>query len=113
MNDYDLELALTQLSSDQLSEMTKHLPANYTIEDRSNNGWGLVISANNNNKSLNEQINEFLSGLKTIKDRITPSRATLRVAYFNKNYTTTINLNKFEQLTDLNIELEISIYPTE
>lgn len=113
MKSYDLELALINLPKEELQEISKVLPVRYLVEDRSNNGWGIVIRLDSENElaSLNDQVRAFIAGVLPIRKWIELSSPVLRVVCFNDKLTCTINLDDFELFVSLKIKLEISIYP--
>lgn len=114
MNDYDIELCLTDISVESIKDLSKVLPSGYSIEDRTENGWGLVIRSNNEDEAsiLNDKVRNFLSGISPIKEWIKSSQSILRVAHFSESFTNTIVLEEFESLVSFKLKLEISIYPS-
>ena len=109
---FDITLALTDYSKNDLKAI--ELISNYSIEDASENGWGLVISADSRIEGpLDDQIHRFLQGLLPLKKWIVDSSPILRIAVFNKNLTCTIRLENYKILEAFKIKLEITLYPTE
>ena len=114
MKDCDIELALTHCSEGDVEALTNLLSEGYEIDDRSSNGWGLVVHSDleGNMGSFDEQISDFLLGVMPIRKFIEKSPSVLRVAIFNKKATCTIDIGNFELMVALKIRLEISVYPS-
>jgi len=109
---YDLELALTDRSrlTDSLIE---NLRSDFVLEDRSEQGWGLVLRLEKSDgKVLDGLIQKFLSAALKFKSIIKDAKPILRVAAFNPNVTCTLLLKDIESFAELGAQVEVSVYPT-
>ncbi|MDR2260521.1 MAG: hypothetical protein LBE06_06215 [Azoarcus sp.] len=109
----DLELALLDTTEEDVREIQNVLPSGVFFENKVNLGWGIVIRVT---KSLPDNICDaidiFLDLIRPLKNIINSHVGVLRVAVFYSTYTSTIQLNSFEKLTEFGLKLEISNYPT-
>jgi hypothetical protein len=110
---YDLELALTDQSKLTDSLITT-LRAEFVLEDRSGQGWGLVLRLpKSEGKSLDALVQKFLSAAMKFKSTIKDSKPILRVAAFNPNATCTLLFKDIESFAELGVQLEVCVYPTD
>ena len=109
---YDLELALTDQSR-LTEEMVASLRLQFVLEDRSEQGWGLVLRLEKSDgKSLDDLMQRFLAAAMKFKLVIKSAKPILRVAAFNPNATCTLLLKDIDLLAKLGTQVEVSIYPT-
>lgn len=109
---YDLELALTDRSY-LTDSLIASLGSDFVLEDRSEQGWGLVLRLENSeSKSLDGLIKKFLLAALKFKSVIKDSKPILRVAAFNPNATCTLLLKNIESLAELGVQIEVCVYPT-
>ena len=89
---FDIELAL--LNPGELWQVVEKCLGNRCeLEDRREQGWGLVIRAINlPGASLSEQLKDFISSLAGAESVIRSCQPILRVAAFNPNLTLTLVL---------------------
>ena len=113
MQSFDIELALKMLSSKDAEHISRILPKNYFIEDRSDTGWGYVLglTVDEVGDEFSKKVAAFLSGLTSIIKWIKSSSGVLRIAVYNDKVTCTINLDAFDILSSFNIKLELTVYP--
>ncbi|MFC7297034.1 hypothetical protein [Herminiimonas aquatilis] len=110
---YDLELALTDPSKLTDSLMAT-LRTKFVLEDRSEQGWGLVLRLQKTEEnSLAALAENFVSAAIKFKSAIKNSKPILRVAAFNSNATCTLLFKDIESLAELGVQLEVSVYPTD
>ncbi|MDR3054184.1 MAG: hypothetical protein LBU53_02105 [Zoogloeaceae bacterium] len=108
----EIELALMDATVAELKEIRRILPYGMSAENRSAQGWGIVISTGQS--SLNnpsDVVDEFLNSLHSLKEIIRRHKSVLRVAIFYTTINCTIRFKSCERLAELGLGLEISTYP--
>ncbi len=115
MTTFDIELALTTLSEDDLKAILIDLPKEFEMSKELRSGWGYTIRRNDTASSiiLNDAINIFLKDLSVLEKIIRRSSSKLRVGIYNDKATCTLNLSGFSLLDSLKVELIATIYPVE
>lgn len=110
---FDIELAL--LSPDAIrQEVENRLGGSCELEDKSEQGWGLVIRAiNPSTASLGEQLKSFLTVLAGHEALLRSGQPILRIAAFNPNLTCTVVLEELDRICALGAKVELSVYPTD
>lgn len=113
MATFDVELALTSPRF-SIAELEDVLSDAYCVEDRTENGWGYVVTAREESEaaSLDGTVEEFLKGLDNIETLTFNSGAILRVAVFSNTASTTILL-KCQHIARFGAIAEISFYATD
>lgn len=111
----DIELAITGFGAKQYQMLVKEIPPAYTVEDRSDTGYGLVVR-NESFEGVNEisgNLEGFLEHLMPLSGMVRDHGCIVRVAVFSYLATTTANfsLNSLNALRNFNSTLEISVYP--
>ena len=113
----DIELALTRIESRCHEMLVEGVPDNYFLEDRCQQGYGLVLRSNlsRSDDELNEKIYKFLEPILPLVSLLQDSGCILRIGVFNKSLTTTLFLSftVIEALGCLNASIEISVYPVD
>jgi hypothetical protein len=99
------------------------LPNGYAIEDKSDRGWGCVISLDHSwqgdRREVSALIVEFIELLHPIIISVVNSHANstamVRLGVYYSTYTLTLLLNKtvHKLLGEMGVELEISTYPSD
>ena len=116
MQNFDVELALMTLSSMNANEVLRLIPQDYLVENKSDTGWGYVITPSDNKEfsgDLDQHITDFVAGLAPVLKWIKDSSSVLRVAVYNDKMTCTVNLNKFDFFVSSDIKLELTVYPVD
>lgn len=110
---FDIELAL--LSPGELwQEVENSLRGFCELEDRREQGWGLVVRAINPPvASLGEQLKSFMSLLAGHEALLRNCQPILRIAAFNPNLTLTVVLEELDKVCALGAKVELSVYPTD
>lgn len=109
----DVELALIDMSADDLNDIKSHLPTGFYVEDRSDKGWGLVVRAKQKlMDDFNGAINAFLEPLTPMINIIRNHTGLLRVGVFYNTVNCTMRLNSFDRLSEFGLPIEISTYPS-
>lgn len=108
---FDIELALRNPSAlPKKSEI--QLSAAFDLEDRKEQGWGLVARLKNSEgETLEKQLSAMFSGIAGIKNIIRECQPVLRIAINNPNYTCTVLLSSLERFGEIGAQLELSVYP--
>jgi hypothetical protein len=108
----DIELAL--LNPGELwQQVETKLSGFYSLEDRRENGWGLVVRALDlRGDSVDDQLELFFTRLSGSEDLIRQCHPVLRIAVFSTHYTCTVLLSKLYLLCAIGARLELSVYPT-
>ena len=113
MQKIDVELALVDASVGELKRLLSDLPSEFHVEDRSDNGWGLVICTSQNlPDNFSNAVDDFLKPLSLLVGVISSHKGILRVGVFYDTMTCTMRLNSSDQLSVFKLSLEISTYPS-
>ncbi len=111
-NDFDIELVLAMFNGSVIDFASK-LPHGYVAEDWQDKGCGLAIRKDMwLSDSLDQAIQEFIKPLLSLKDEIKDQSAILRIGVFNKNFIFRCTIVNIEQLSVLNVTIDLSVYPT-
>jgi hypothetical protein len=109
----ELDLALGTLTASEQSRLKQDLPANFRMDDRTHQGYGIMITANYPlPDDVSMAIDGFLNSLSRLHALIKRKGGLLRVGIFHQTYTCTVTIESTRQLADINLSLEISTYPT-
>ncbi|MCY1260003.1 hypothetical protein D9M68_100580 [compost metagenome] len=110
---FDIELALLSPSS-VWKDLQQRLSDTCTLEDRLEQGWGLVIRPTYpHTGSLSEQMRNFLSLLTGNEVLIRKGNPILRIAAFNPNANITVLVEELDRVYSLGASVELSVYPVE
>lgn len=111
----DIELAITGLGKDQRQALVGKIPRPYTIEDRSANGYGLVVRSESSESSeeIGTKLESFLKPLLPLAEAIRDRDCIMRIAVFSSLATTTTTFSSsfLDVLRNFNARLEVSVYP--
>lgn len=89
------------------------LDSNYFLDDRRENGRGLVISEDMPvTADLDKAIVDFLLPLQNNAGTLSAYSPLLRVAVYNRAYSCCLYLKSLALIAEFGAELEINIYPT-
>jgi len=110
----DIELTIINASSFELVKLTKIIPSGYFVEDATERGWGLSIrSLVESHGQPEELMKSFLHPLHYIVcNELKKYNMVLRVVIFFSTACCTVRINQIEFLSDMQLALEISTYPT-
>lgn len=110
---FDIELAL--LNPGKLwQEMESRLGTSCELEDRREQGWGLVIRPIKLcGTSFNEQLKSFISLLAGTEEMIRNCQPVFRIAAFNPNLTFTLILDDLDKIVAFGAKVELSVYPAD
>lgn len=110
---FDIELSLQKFADAQI-ELRRGLQSKFAFEDRTKQGWGLVLRRREEvSLPLAQAIEDFLKPLEPMQSLIARCEATLRVAAFNPNVTCTVLLSRIDQIAAMGAKLEVSVYPAD
>ena len=116
-SDNDVELAIGAIKkgmSEDEGELFRNIPKSYTIENRFDIGWGLVIRSESSGDfgEVGKKIEDFLIPLFPLTKII--RKCILRVAFFSTTFTTTrrFSVACLDAITEFKAILEVSVYPT-
>jgi len=111
----DIELAIIGLREDRHNSLIDKIPCTYAVEDRSANGYGLVIRSESSESSeeINAKLEKFLRPLLLLIEMFNGCDCIIRIAVFNSLTTTTVTFSSscLEILRNINARLEVSVYP--
>jgi hypothetical protein len=89
------------------------LAVNYFIEDRRENGTGLVISEDMPpTGNLNKAITDFLTPISQNSEVLKAFSPILRVAVYNRAFSCSMNIACLPLVVSFCAELDIVVYPT-
>jgi hypothetical protein len=110
---FDIELAL--LRPDAIwQEVIDRLGNTCELENRSDQGWGLVVRvANLPSAPLGVQLSHFLAALAMHEALLRSGQPVLRIAAFNPNVTCTVLLEDLDRICALGAKVELSVYPVD
>jgi len=115
-SDNDVELAIGAIKkgmSEDEGELFRNIPKSYTIENRFDIGWGLVIRSESSGDfgEVGKKIEDFLIPLFPLTKII--RKCILRVAFFSTTFTTTrrFSVTSLDAITKFKAIMEISVYP--
>jgi len=110
---FDVELALRE-PTELLAEELRQMKSQFLIEDRSDNGWGLVLRAEKaSGQSLKEILETLVKACGPFEVSIARCKPVLRVAAFNPNLTCTIWIDEASFIAKIGASIEVSVYPVD
>jgi hypothetical protein len=110
----DVEIALLDATAAELTRIQLELPQGFQVEDRSDTGWGVVITTSRElPNNFSKAIDDFLTPLSALGDLVRTYAGILRVGVFYGTVNCTIRLESYDRLMMLGLPLEISTYPSD
>ena len=98
-----------------MNDIQDNLPDDFFVEDRSDNGWGLVIRTTQQlSDDFSEAIDAFLEPLTRglLAKMVSSHAGILRVGVFYSTCSCTMLLSSCDRLAAFGLSLEISTYPS-
>ncbi|QSA96123.1 hypothetical protein [Methylococcus sp. EFPC2] len=110
---FDVELSLREPTSLSIDEID-HLKSNFLIEDRSENGWGIVLRLDKSNGlMLNELLRALIKACEPFESIIALCKPVVRIAVFNPNVNCTVWIDETACFAKIRASLEVSVYPAD
>lgn len=117
----DIEIVFHGIEHHDFIRIAKGLPIEYELQDKKNLGWGSVILRKEcwegDRRNISDLIINFVSPLFTTINRLRSyidERPLLRIGVYHTTYTITISIkeNALRCLAKLDLDMEISAYPS-